>query len=87
MSLFGKIKGWLPYVIATIVILLLQEVKKSGIHHSTVPWPPLNIKTGHVMMVFKCLQGWTVISSDTFTKILQSEVFEGLLATDELVNI
>ena len=44
-----KIKAWLLYniIVVVIVILLVQEIKTSGIHHSTVLWSPLKIKTGH----------------------------------------
>lgn len=53
MSLLGKIKGWPLYNVIIIVILLIQEIEKFGIHHSTVIQLPLNIEIVHVVMVCK----------------------------------
>lgn len=57
MFLLG-IKGWPLYnlIDVFIVISLVQEMGKSGIHHSIVTQLPLNIEVGHLTVFLNIFQ-------------------------------
>ena len=47
-----------------IIILLVQKMGKSGIHHSIVTQLSLNIETGHLTVFLNIFKIWIVVSSD-----------------------